>query len=313
MVAVTLVGAGRIGLPVAGHLVAAGHRVEVVDLREDRQVDVEAAGAHWSSSLTRLPADHVLVTVLPGSPELRELMLGPSGGSAPGALAQLAPGGSWIDLTSTAPGLAQDLAAAANERGVRYLDAAVGGGPQDARRGDLALYVGGEDSDVERLRPLLETFTDPTRIRHMGGHGAGYLTKLLINQLWFGQAVAVGEALLLGAQAGLATDRLADVLDTSPAGSDFVHTHLSSLLAGDYLPTFGLARVVEELDSLARLAESAGTPWSVSERVAQVHRRALAHYGDVDGELLGVAWLEHLAGRRLGRSVGPDQSAVSSG
>jgi 3-hydroxyisobutyrate dehydrogenase len=71
------------------------------------------------------------------------------------------------------------------------------------------------------------------------------------------------------------------------------------MLAGDYLPSFGLDRVVEELDSLARLAETAGVPWPVSEKVAEVHRQALAHFGDEDGELLGAAWLEHAAGRRL--------------
>lgn len=307
MAAVTLVGAGRIGLPVAGRLVAAGHWVEVVDVRDDLQADVEAAGARWrGSSLAQLPVDRVLVTVLPGSPELRELMLGPSDGSAPAALTHVAPGGSWVDMTSAAPDLAADLAAASAAHGVRYIDAAVGGGPEDARRGGLTLYVGGDGSDVQRLRPLLEAFADPARIHHMGRHGSGYLTKLLINQLWFGQAVAIGEALLLGAQAGLATERLVGVLGSSPSASVFVHTHLPSLLAGDYLPTFGLARVVEELDSLARMADSAGTPWSVSKRVAEVHRQALAHFGDVDGELLGAAWLEHLAGRTLAGTTTPD-------
>lgn len=303
MAAITLIGAGRIGLPVAVRLVEAGHRVEVVDLREDLQDQVEEAGARWvGTSLTHLPADRVLVTVLPGSPELRELMLGLPGDSAAGALARLPSGSSWVDLTSAAPDLAVDLAAAATRRGVRYVEAAVGGGPQDAWRGGMTLYVGGEAVDVQRLRPVFIAFADPARIHHMGDHGSGYLTKLLINQLWFGQAAAIGEAMLLGAQAGLAVERLADVLETSPAGSEFVHTHLAHLMAGDYLPTFGLARVVEELDSLTRLADSVGAPWSVSMRVAEVHRQALAHFGDVDGELLGVAWLEHLAGHNLSRS-----------
>jgi len=307
MAAVTLVGAGRIGLPVAERLVAAGHWVEVVDVRDDLQADVEAAGARWrGSSLAQLPVDRVLVTVLPGSPELRELMLGPSDGSAPAALTHVARGGSWVDMTSAAPDLAADLVAASAARGVRYIDAAVGGGPEDARRGGLTLHVGGDGSDVQRLRPLLEAFADPARIHHMGRRGSGYLTKLLINQLWFGQAVAIGEALLLGAQAGLATERLVGVLGSSPSASVFVHTRLPSLLAGDYLPTFGLARVVEELDSLARMADSAGTPWSVSKGVAEVHRQALAHFGDVDGELLGAAWLEHLAGRTLAGTTTPD-------
>jgi 3-hydroxyisobutyrate dehydrogenase-like beta-hydroxyacid dehydrogenase len=310
MAAVTLVGAGRIGLPVAGSLVAAGHWVEVVDVR-DLHVDVEAVGARWAgSSLGWLPADRVLVTVLPGTPELRELMLGSPDGSAPAAMTRLARGGSWVDMSSAAPDLAADLAAASAEHGVRYVDAAVGGGPQDAGRGGLTLYVGGEDSDVQRLRPLFEAFADPMRIHHMGGHGTGYLTKLLVNQLWFGQAVAIGEAMLLGAHAGLATDRLADVLDASPAASLFVHTQLPSLLAGDYLRAFGVARVVEELDSLARMADSTDTPWSVSRAVAEVHRQALAHFGDAEGELLGAAWLEHLAGRTLADATTHDSRST---
>jgi 3-hydroxyisobutyrate dehydrogenase len=314
MTAITLAGAGRIGLPVVARLAAAGHRVEVVDLRDDLRADVEAVGARWSgSALAQLPVDQLLVTVLPGSPELRELMLAPSHGPAPVAVAHLARGGSWVDLTSAAPDLAADLTTATAAHGVRYLDAAVGGGPLDARDGKLTLYVGGDAPDVQRLRPVLEAFADPSRIHHMGGHGAGYLTKLLINQLWFGQVVAIGEAMLLGAHAGLATDRLAGVLDTSAAASAFVHTHLASLLAGDYLPAFGLGRVVEELDSLERMADSAGTPWSVSGQVTELHRHALAHFGDVDGELLGAAWLEHLAGHTLAdlttpasRSSGPE-------
>jgi 3-hydroxyisobutyrate dehydrogenase-like beta-hydroxyacid dehydrogenase len=300
MTAITLVGAGRIGLPVVGRLIAAGHRVEVVDLLPDLQADVEAVGAHWSgSSLGEVPVDRLLITILPGSGELRELMLAPSDGSVPVALAHLARGGSWVDMTSAAPDLAAELTAASTAHGVRCIDAAVGGGPHEARRGGLTLYVGGEGSDVQRLRPVLEAFADPARIHHMGGHGAGYLTKLLVNQLWFGQVLSVTEAMLLAAHAGLATDRLAGVLDVSAAASAFVHTHLASLLAGDYLPAFALARVVEELDSLEHLADSAGTPWSLSKHVAELHRDALDHFGDVDGELLGAAWLEQLAGRTL--------------
>jgi 3-hydroxyisobutyrate dehydrogenase-like beta-hydroxyacid dehydrogenase len=314
MAAITLVGAGRIGLQVAERLVAAGHWVDVVDVREDLQGVVEGVGARWGgSSLAPLPADRVMITVLPGSPELRELMLGPPDGSAPAALALVARGGTWIDLTSTAPDLAADLATAATARGVCYVEAAVGGGPTEARRGGLTLYVGGELSEVQRLRPVFEAFADPARIHHMGGHGAGYLTKLLINQLWFGQAVAVAEVLLLGAHAGLATDQLAEVLDSSPAASAFVHIHLKSLLAGDYLPAFGLARVVEELDSLARTADSAGTPWSLSKGVLEYHRQALAHFGDVDGELLGAAWLEHLAGQTLAGATRRDLPSDGSG
>jgi 3-hydroxyisobutyrate dehydrogenase-like beta-hydroxyacid dehydrogenase len=226
-------------------------------------------------------------------------MLGPPGRSRPGLLTRLAPGTGWVDMTSAAPELAAELAAGSTARGLRYLDAAVGGGPGEAARGALTLYVGGADADVQRLRPILTAVADASRIFHMGDHGAGYLTKLLVNQLWFGQALAVAEVMLLGTHVGVSPERLAAVLGAGPAASAFVDRYLPLLLAGDYVPAFGLARVVEELDSLARLADVAGTPWAVSGRVAELHRQALTQFGDVDGELLGAAWLEHLAGRRL--------------
>jgi len=310
MAAVTVVGAGRIGLPVVGRLVSAGHRVGVVGVRPDREAAVRASGARWAgTSLARAHEAGTLVTVLPGSPELREVMLGQD---ERGALSRLRRGSTWIDMTSAAPDLVDALATAARERGVRYVDAAIGGGPDDAARGALTFYVGGEPADVRRVAPLLHAVAAPADVHHMGGHGAGCLAKLLINQLWFGQAVAVGEALLLGARSGLAPTELASVLARSPAASAFGDRYLPALLDGDYLPAFGLGRVVEELDSLERAASRSGVPWTVAAGVAQVHRDALARFGDVDGELLGVAHLERSAGRSLSDPVTSRSGAIGS-
>lgn len=67
----------------------------------------------------------------------------------------------------------------------------------------LQLFVGGDSALLDRCRPVLEVIADPQRITHAGGNGSGYLTKLLVNLLWFGQAVATGEALLLAGHPGL--------------------------------------------------------------------------------------------------------------
>ena len=79
----------------------------------------------------------------------------------------------------------------------------MGGGIAAAREGKMQLFVGGAASAVERHRALLEVLGDPDRIVHTGGHGTGYTVKLLVNLLWFGQAVATAEALLLGQRAGI--------------------------------------------------------------------------------------------------------------
>ena len=142
------------------------------------------------------------------------------------------------------------------------------------------------------------------RIEHMGGAGAGYTTKLLVNLMWFGQAVATAEALLVARRAGLDVDVLRDTLARSPAGSRFIEDALPRLLDGDYLTSFGLDRCCEELDAIAALADSQAVPFTVSSEVRRVYREALDRYGPIDGELLAVALLEERAGARLRRHGG---------
>jgi 3-hydroxyisobutyrate dehydrogenase len=296
---VAVIGVGRIGLPVVQRLVGAGVDVRAFDVRAEVRAEVESAGAAWAVDQAQAVADtDVVLTVLPGSPELREAMLGGAAGR-PGLLELVGPGTTWIDLTSAAPDLAVELAHAAEGAGVDYLDAALGGGPDAARSATLTLYVGGAIATLDRHRPLLEAIARPDGIRHMGAAGSGYLTKLLVNALWFGQALAVGETLLMGQRAGLAPAALREVLIDSPAGSDFITTYLPALLRGDYLTSFGLDRCVEELDSVQRFVRDHQLPGEFISWVAGAHRAALAQLGPVDGELMGIAYLEQRAGSLL--------------
>lgn len=300
MVDITVVGAGRIGLPVAARLVAAGHAVGIVDVRPGVRAAAEGVGASWLGARfpvmdSAVPARTVVVTVLPGSPELREVILGDLAGSGAGLIDQLPAGTLWIDMTSAAPDLATELAVTAADHQIRYVDAAVGGGPTNAEQGTLTLYLGGAERDVHMARPFLECLTKPDGIHHLGGHGSGYCAKLLINQLWFTQAVAFSEVLALAVRLGLDPHTFAALLEDTPAASAFARDYLPRLMDRDYLPVFGLNRVVEELDSLARAAGAAGAPWLVSTAVRDLHRSALTHYGAVDGELLGAAYVAHLA------------------
>jgi 3-hydroxyisobutyrate dehydrogenase-like beta-hydroxyacid dehydrogenase len=293
---VAVIGVGRIGLPVVARLAQAGYRVRACDVRPEVEPEVRAAGADWFRSASdAIAGAGVLVTVLPGSPELRDAMLG-----ADGLLEQLR-GIDWLDMTSAAPDLAAELTADADRVGVAYLDCAVGGGVSAAQRGELTFYVGGPRDLFDRRRPLLSVLAAEHGVHFLGEHGNGYLVKLLVNLLWFGQAVATAEVLLLGQVAGLEPDRLAAVLAAGPAASEFIRAYLPAVLEGDYLPSFGLDRCVEELDSLVRFADVSGTPFELSSAVAAIHRAALDRFGPVAGELLGVAHLESLAGRALSR------------
>ena len=287
-----VVGVGRMGLPVCATLVRAGIRVVASDRLPEREPDALAVGAGWDGDTARLASRaDVLITVLPGSSELGEAMSV--------ALPALAPGATWIDLTSAAPPTARELVARAHARGIECLDAPVGGGVEAARHGSLQLFVGGRADVVARHRALLDALG---RVEHVGDHGAGYTTKLLVNLLWFGQAVAVGEALLLARRAGIDLDVLRSALGASAAASVFVNRDLDTLLDGGYLESFGLDRCYEELEAIIALADELAVPFEVSTAVERSYRAALERYGAVDGELLAVALLEERAGVRLRRS-----------
>jgi 3-hydroxyisobutyrate dehydrogenase len=216
-----------------------------------------------------------------------------------GLLGRLRPGTTWIDLTSAAPELGKQLAAAALEVGVPALEAPIGGGVAAAEQARLTFFVGGDLQVLARMRPLLEVLARPDRILHQGPAGSGYLTKLLVNTLWFGQALATAEVLLLGQAAGLDLARLREVLSSGPAASEFIATVVPSLFEGDYLTTFGLDRIVEELTSVQDSAQAHGVPHELTRLVTDVHARALDRFGPVDGELMGMAYLEQQAGRTL--------------
>lgn len=291
---IAVLGVGRIGSALVERLVAAGHDVLATDIDPDRRATVEAAGARWSPDIA---AAEIVFTALPGIPELTDLVLG-SGQ----LLSRMDSVAVWVDLTSASFEAAQDFALAAAEQGIARLDAPIGGGVPAMRAGTVRLYVGGDEAILARVGPVLRAFAET--IHHVGGPGSGYLTKLLINLLWFGTASLTTEALLLGQRNGIAPDRLREVLLGSAGDSAFARQHLPALLAGDYLTDFGLDRCVEELNSVEQSAQRGGTPHPITTAVAELHRSALTRYGQVNGELMASALLEEQAGSHLRDGVG---------
>jgi 3-hydroxyisobutyrate dehydrogenase-like beta-hydroxyacid dehydrogenase len=266
------------GAPIATRLADAGYDVLGYDV------------ALGGPTLPAASVD-VLVTVLPGPIELEDALIRDAG------LAALRPDGLWVDLTSNAPDVAERIAALAATSGLASVGAPMAGGPSAAGDGTLRFFVGGADAAIERARPVLASLGE---VDVIGEHvGAGCTAKLLANLLWFGQVVAVTEALLLGVSLGVPVGVLRRTLASSAGGSVFIDEYLDRLLEGDYLETFSIARVVEELDTLVRLANEYTVPFELSTLVARQHRDALDRFGAVDGELLAAKLLEERARIRL--------------
>lgn len=301
MRAIGFVGVGRMGLPMCVNLAAAGYKVTAADARPQLKAAVLECGARWRHR----PADvaegaDLVITMLPGPREVHDVMAGPGG-----VLAAMPASAAWVDMTSNSPLAARPLAADALARGIGVLDAPVGGGVPAARGGTLQLFVGGDRSVLERCRPVLEVLAEPRHIVHIGGNGAGYTAKLLVNLLWFGQAVATAEALLVACRAGIDLDVMRQALAASAASSAFIRDELGALLDGDYLTSFGLDRCCEELAAVVALAREAQVRCEFAHLVERTYQRALGRYGRADGELLAVALLEEEAGIRLRRGPCP--------
>jgi 3-hydroxyisobutyrate dehydrogenase-like beta-hydroxyacid dehydrogenase len=288
---VTIVGVGRMGGAVCARLVESGFEVIATDLLPARRADVEAAGARWADGLEAATAGaDVVVTVLPGPPEVSAIADPLTTAMAAGAL--------WLDLSTASLAIAEAVRTTAERRDIAVVDAPLGGSPEDARDGRLLSFAGGRDDDLDRARAVLEAIA--RKVVHVGRHGSGYLTKLIANALWFGQAVATAEALAIVDRAGLDVTRIQGALAQSAAGGGFVTDDAPALIAGDTMPAFSLARCAEQLRSLQGAAADLNVPAEVLDAVAGVYAGAVREYGEVDGELLGARYAAHRAGVDFG-------------
>jgi 3-hydroxyisobutyrate dehydrogenase len=293
---VGFIGLGNMGGPMCGHLVAAGHEVTAFDLSDAALGRLVEAGARAAGSVQDCARDaEVLITMLPAPPQVEAVWLGEGG-----AVAALEPGSIAIDMSTSSTAVGARVVSAAAARGVDVLDAPVAGQSIGAKAGTLAIYVGGSDAAFEHARPLFEAMGDPARIFHLGGNGAGYTVKLLLNLLWFIESVAVGEVLSVGVRAGVSLDKLHAALVGSPANSVFLERDVRMVLDdGDYDDAFPMRLVTKDLGLAVDLARDVGVPVELTAIVEQIHRRARAQYGDDAGEISAVRLYEDLAGIRL--------------
>jgi 3-hydroxyisobutyrate dehydrogenase len=293
---VAFIGLGHMGSHMCRHVCMAGHEVSAFDLSRAALRGARRDGARPARSVADCVADaEVLITSLPGPPEVQAVLCG-----AEGAISQMEPGGLVIDMSTSSREVGRAVLAAARARTADFVDAPVAGQTIGAEARTLAVYAGGSKRAFRRALPLLETMGDPRRILHMGPSGTGYAVKLLLNQLWFMHAVATAETLTVGVRAGVPLDRLHTALVNSPANSGFLERDLRAVLDdGDYDEGFAMKLVTKDLGLAVDLARDAGVPVEMAGLVEQIHRRARLAYGDDAGEMSAVRLYEDVAGAPL--------------
>jgi 3-hydroxyisobutyrate dehydrogenase len=224
------VGLGAMGGPMARNLLNAGHDLTVYDLDQAKVEELATSGATPATSAEELARNvDVLFTSLPGPRQAASAM--------PSVIDALGPGAIWVDMTSNDRGLVLELARRAQTRQIDVIDAPVTGAIDGARTGNLRIFVGGPEQIVENVRPYLEVLG---RIIPCGALGNGNVVKLVTNQIWFINAAAIGEALVLGKKAGVELPVLWEAMKNSVADNFVIRHDAPSIFAGHYDPSFTL-------------------------------------------------------------------------
>jgi 3-hydroxyisobutyrate dehydrogenase-like beta-hydroxyacid dehydrogenase len=280
------IGLGSMGAAMARNLVNAGHDLTVYDLDPGRVEDLARSGARPGTSGQDVAgAVEVLFTSLPGPRQAAAAM--------PGLIDALRPGATWVDMTTNDRGLVLELAQRAEARQVSVLDAPVTGAIDGARRGTLTIFVGGSGPVLEQVRPYLELLG---RIIVCGPLGNGTVVKLVTNQIWFINAAAIGEALVLGKKAGVELTVLWDALKNS-VGDTFVARHdVPSIFAGHYDPSFTLDLCCKDLGLIVALAEATQTQAPMTARAKGRFEAARNAFGGDQAELLVCKLIEDASG-----------------
>jgi len=277
------------GKNAAANLRRAGFDMVVYDLRPEAVAGLVAQGAKAGAD----PADvlarvDVVVTMVFGPKEVEAVLRGPRG-----FLSVDCTGKIWVDMTTSSPFLMRDLAVEFAAKGGAAVDAPVTGSVDAAIRGDMPMFVGGEDAVVEQVRPVIEAMG---QLRKVGAYGNGYVAKLVNNQLWKIHAAAIGEAMVTAKLAGLDPLVWWEVMKGGAADSFVLSHDVTSIFAGHYDPSFPIALCLKDLGLIKELMDKVGTTNTLTEATHERFREAGRRYGTGAGEMTVCKVIEDDAG-----------------
>jgi len=254
-VKVAFIGIGKMGLPMAGNVLRAGHELTVFNRTASRCDPLRDDGATVATSAAEaVRGAEVLVTMVADGAAVDAQLEGDEG-----FLSEAPDGLVWLEMSTIGPTAARAFAARAAEAGIQMLDAPVSGSVTVAEAAGLVAMVGGPADALERSRPVLEAMTKAHF--HLGGSGAGAAMKLGVNVMIASQTVAISEALNLAEAAGIERADAYDVIAAGALASPFVEYKKAAFLDPDGTPpAFALDLMRKDLKLALEQGEAAGLP-----------------------------------------------------
>ena len=255
---VGFIGLGIMGKPMAENLIEAGYDLVAYNRTREKAENLDGATVAESPKEVAEQSD-VIITMLPDSPQVEEVLAGESGvfeGIQKGALI--------VDMSTISPVVTEELSENAKEHDASMLDAPVSGGDVGAIGGTLAIMVGGSEEDFERALPLFEVMG--ANVTHVGPTGTGQVVKAA-NQIVVALTIeAVSEALVLGSKGGVAPEKILDVLGGGLAGNKVMEAKREKMLEHSFDPGFRIELHHKDLG----IALAAGREYGVTLPVTAV-------------------------------------------
>ena len=235
------IGSGVMGHSMCGHLLDADYRVTLFSRTRNKAESLLQRGATWANSPRAVAEQADVIFSIVGFPsDVREVLLGEQG-----ALAGCQPGNVLVDMTTSQPALAVEIAEIAAQQTVQSIDAPVSGGDVGAKNGTLSIMIGGDQATIESLAPCWEAMG--TTWVGQGGPGAGQHTKMVNQTLVAAGMVGVCEALLYGYRAGLDLEKVMQSVASGAAGSWSLSNLGPRIIAGNFDPGFFVEHFIKDM------------------------------------------------------------------
>lgn len=289
------IGLGIMGHPMASHLLAAGHRVFLHDVKPVPGDLRDRGGIACRSAREVTQKADIVFIMVPDTPHVKAVLFD-EGGVAEG----LAAGKIVVDMSSISPLATKEFARAINARGALYLDAPVSGGEVGAKAASLTIMVGGPVAAFERVRPLFELMGK--NINRVGENGDGQTTKVA-NQIIVALTIeAVGEALLFAAKAGADPALVRQALMGGFASSRILEVHGERMVKRNFAPGFRIELHQKDLNLALEGARSLGLSLPATALAQQLFNACAAHGGKAWDHSAMVRALELAAGHEIAPS-----------
>lgn len=258
------IGLGIMGKPMAKNLVKAGYELVVLDHHKENIAELTALGAEEASSNAEVGKKcDVVITMLPNSPQVKDVVLGKNGvieGAKPGTVI--------IDMSSIAPLCSREICAEVRKKGVEMLDAPVSGGEPKAIDGTLSVMVGGKKEVFDKYCDLIKHMA--SSVVYIGESGAGNIAKLC-NQIVVAINIsAVSEALVLAKKAGVDPDLVYKAIRGGLAGSTVMDAKAPMMMDRNFKPGFRIDLHIKDLNNVLETSHGVGVPLPLTAQVMEI-------------------------------------------